>query len=57
MRAQQKLKGPYRMSLVAVLHDWPRAECTGHGLLLSYIEDYGVPHLLARLDLGCDKAR
>jgi hypothetical protein len=45
------------MSLVAVLHDWPRAECTGHELLLPYIEDYGVPHLLARPDLGCDKAR
>ena len=24
MRAEQKLKGPYRMSLVSVLHDWPR---------------------------------
>jgi hypothetical protein len=25
VRPEQKLKGPYRMSLVAVLYDWPRA--------------------------------
>src|SRR4051812_34476559 len=40
MRAEQKLKGPYRMSLAAVLHGWPRAECAGHELLLFYIEGY-----------------
>src|SRR5215208_5783360 len=42
MRAEQKLKGSYRMSLVAVLRDWPRAECAGHEMLLPYMTDYGT---------------
>src|SRR3954451_17915084 len=34
MRAEQKLKGPYRMSLAAILHDCPRAERAGDELPL-----------------------
>jgi hypothetical protein len=37
------LKGPYRMSLAAVLHDWPRAECAGHELLQH--RRLRIPHL------------
>src|SRR5437879_13356196 len=47
MRAEQKLKSQYRISLVAVLHDWSWAECTGYELLLPY-RGYGVPHLVGR---------